>query len=203
MARSCSTSVSSASSSLTDALRDVLLDPSEALELEVHGRVDAGVLVPLYLRDDALHAVFTKRPEDMRRHAGEISFPGGRKEEQDGTLIDTALRETEEEIGLPVDHVEVLGALEPTPTVATNYSIYPYVGLIDPGFEWVVSPREVAAVLEFSLPDLRDGYGRQRLMRRGIPFRTDVYIVDDELIWGATARILGHLLARVKPLLDQ
>ncbi len=144
-----------------------------------------------------LHAVFTKRREDMRRHPGEISFPGGRRDDDDGSLAETALREAWEEVGLPRDHVELIGALQPTPTFVTNYAIYPFVGLIEPGFEWVVEAREVDVVLELSLADLRAGYGRQRMLRRGVPFRTDVYVVGDQLIWGATARILADLLERL------
>jgi 8-oxo-dGTP pyrophosphatase MutT (NUDIX family) len=154
------------------------------------------VLVPLYLRDGELHAVLTRRPGHMRRHAGEVSFPGGRQDDGED-LATTALREAEEEVGLPRGDVELLGALTPVPTLATGYAIYPFVGLIEPGMEWVLSPREVAEVLELSLRDLRAGYGRRRMIRRGVPFRTDVYVVGDQLIWGATARILADLLDRV------
>ena len=181
-----------------DELRGVLLDAQEAATLDVHGRIDAAVLVPLFQRDDDLHAVFTKRRDDMRRHPGEISFPGGRQDDTDEDLVHTALREAQEEIGLPLDAVEVLGALQPTPTIATSYAIYPFVGWIQPGHEWRLSAREVAEVLELSMRDLRAGYGRQRLIRRGVPFRTDVYVVGDDLIWGATARILGDLLDRLE-----
>jgi 8-oxo-dGTP pyrophosphatase MutT (NUDIX family) len=182
------------------ALRKVLLDPAEAAALDVHGRTDAAVLVPLYEHGGETHAVFTRRRDDMRRHAGEISFPGGRADEPDEDLIRTALREAEEEIGLPPDAVEILGALQPTPTIATNYAVYPFVGRIEHGHTWKPSATEVAEVLELSLSDLRAGYGRRRLLRRGVPFRTDVYVVGDNVIWGATARILGDLLDRVERL---
>jgi 8-oxo-dGTP pyrophosphatase MutT (NUDIX family) len=158
------------------------------------------VLVPLYLdAEERLHAVFTKRREDLKRHPGEISFPGGRRDPGDTDLTETALREAEEEIGLRRGHVEVLGALQPTPTFVTNYSIYPFVGVIEPGHEWELQPREVDYVLELALADVRDGYARRRLVRRGVPFRTDTYCVDDNLIWGATARIVADLLDRVGP----
>jgi len=199
MARSCSTSVSSASSSLSDALRAVLLDPAEATALQVHGRTQAAVLAALYVDGGDLHAVFTRRRDDLRSHAGEISFPGGRRDPGEALQV-TALRETEEEIGLPREHVEILGALTPTPTVATSYAVYPFVGLIDPGKEWTLSPREVDAVLELSISDLRAGYDRRRMLRRGVPFRTDTYVVGEDLIWGATARILADLLARLDAL---
>ncbi len=163
----------------------------------MRGRIDAAVLVPLFVRDDELHVVFTKRRADMRRHAGEISFPGGRQDDDESDLRLTALREAEEEIGLPRHAVTLVGALAPTPTIATNYAVYPFVGLIDDGHEWALSPREVDSVLEFSLSQLRAGFGRQRLIRRGVPFRTDVYVVGDHLIWGATARMVADLLARL------
>jgi 8-oxo-dGTP pyrophosphatase MutT (NUDIX family) len=154
--------------------------------------------VPLYL-DDAgrLHAVFTKRRDDLRRHPGEISFPGGRRDEGDADLTATALREADEEIGLPPDAVELVGALQPTPTFVTNYSIYPFVGLIESGRAWELQAREVDRVLELALADVRDGYARRRLVRRGVPFRTDTYCVREDLIWGATARIVADLLDRV------
>jgi 8-oxo-dGTP pyrophosphatase MutT (NUDIX family) len=192
--------VSNGSPSRTDVakrLRSVLLDPEAAAALDVHGRIDSAVLVPLYLSDDRLHAVFTRRRDDLRRHAGEISFPGGRQDDDEDDLRATALREAEEEIGLAPDAVELVGALQPTPTIATDYAVYPFVGLIEPGHAWRPSAAEVAAVLEFPLGRLRAGFGRRRLTRRGVPFRTDVYVVDDQLIWGATARILADLLERV------
>jgi len=180
-----------------ERLRRVLLDPAEAAALDVHGRIDAAVLVPLFVSDGALHAVFTRRRDDLRRHAGEISFPGGRQDDDESDLRLTALREADEEIGLPPDAVELIGALQPTPTIATNYAVYPFVGLIEPGHAWKPSAAEVAAVLEFSLDDLRNGYERQRMLRRGIPFRTDVYVVGEDLIWGATARMLTDLFERL------
>jgi 8-oxo-dGTP pyrophosphatase MutT (NUDIX family) len=164
--------------------------------MDVHGAKDAAVLVPLYA-DAAgeLHAVFTRRRHDLRRHAGEISFPGGRRDPGEA-LLDTALREAEEEIGLPRAAVTVLGALEPTPTLVTNYAIYPFVGLIEPGFAWVPQQSEVAEVLELKLADLLAGAGERRLVRRGIPFRTATFETAGHLVWGATARIVQDLLAR-------
>jgi 8-oxo-dGTP pyrophosphatase MutT (NUDIX family) len=158
------------------------------------------VLVPLYLdAGGALHAVFTERRADLRRHAGEISFPGGRRDEADADLRATALRETHEEIGLPPQAVEVLGALQPTPTFVTNYAVYPFVGLIEPGFAWVLQEAEVGQVLELPVERVRQGYARRRMVRRGMPFRTDVYEVDGHVIWGATARIVADLLERLAP----
>jgi 8-oxo-dGTP pyrophosphatase MutT (NUDIX family) len=195
--------VSSAPSSLPEAIAAVLLDPAEAAAVEVHGRTKAAVLVALYDAGGELHAVFTRRRHDMRSHAGEISFPGGRRDPEDESLLHTALREAQEEIGLPPQAVRVLGALEPTPTVATNYGVYPFVGLIEPGYAWTPSAWEVEEVLELRLSDLRAARTRRRLLHRGIPFRSDVYDISEHaVIWGATARIVGDLLGRLNPILD-
>jgi 8-oxo-dGTP pyrophosphatase MutT (NUDIX family) len=167
--------------------------------MHVHGgRKESAVLVPLFAdADGAAHAVFTERRHDLRRHAGEISFPGGRREPEE-QLLETALREAHEEIGLPPEAVEIVGALEPVGTYVTNYAIYPFVGVIQPGFEWVLGETEVAQVLEVSFAALRDGAGERRLMRKGMTFRTHTYEVGSHLIWGATARILADLLSRVR-----
>jgi 8-oxo-dGTP pyrophosphatase MutT (NUDIX family) len=180
-------------------MADVLLAPKVAAELEVRSTTAAAVLVPLYVRDGHLHAVFTERRHDLPRHAGEISFPGGRRDPQDDSLIVTALREAQEEIGLDPGAVEILGALQPTPTIATGYAIYPFVGLISGDQTWAPSEREVAAVIELSLSDVAAGYARRRLTRRGVMIRTDTYSVDGHVIWGATARIVEDLLARIGP----
>ena len=142
--------------------------------------------------------MFTKRPADMRRHAGEISFPGGRMDD-DEDLRDTALREAEEEIGLAREQVQVVGALPPTGTIVTNYAVYPFVGLTGSGNAFRPNPVEVDEVVELALPDLIDGFERKRLIRRGVPIKTDTYTVGGHLIWGATARILGTLLERLRP----
>jgi 8-oxo-dGTP pyrophosphatase MutT (NUDIX family) len=183
--------------SIRDDLGRVLLSAEEAAALDVRGGVDAGVLVPLYVQDGEIHVVFTRRRDDLRRHPGEISFPGGRRDDGETDLRQTALREAEEEIGLPQSEVDLVGALQPTPTIATGYAVYPFVGVIEPGHAWKLSAQEVAEVIELSLGALAAGYGRKRLVRRGLPIRTDTYQVGDRMIWGATARILSDLIDRI------
>src|SRR5437763_15068158 len=102
-----------------ERLRELLLTPEQAAEMDAHGRIDAAVLVPLYLDSGALHAVFTKRREDLSHHPGEISFPGVRQDFPEEDLRRTALREAEEEIGLPPEDVEMVGALPPVGTFVT------------------------------------------------------------------------------------
>ncbi len=182
-------------------LRKLLLTPEQAAALDAPGRTDAAVLIPLYERAGELVAVFTERRADLRRHAGEISFPGGRQDEPDEDLRTTALREAHEEVGLVPADVELVGALPPVGTFVTAYTVYPFVGLIEPGRTWVPQETEVAQILELSLPDLIGGHEMKRLVRRGVPIKTPTYTVDGHLIWGATARMLQQLLERLKPLL--
>ncbi len=182
-------------------LHQLLLTPEAAERIDVPGRTTAAVLVPLYVDGGDVHAVFTKRRAELRRHAGEISFPGGRRDEEDDTLAATALREAEEEIGLPRDQVELAGALPPTPTIVTSYRIHPFVGVIRPGHAWIPEPGEVEAVLELSLRALVRGHAMKRLVGKGVPFKTVTYTVGDHLVWGATARIVESLLERLEPLL--
>jgi 8-oxo-dGTP pyrophosphatase MutT (NUDIX family) len=169
--------------------------------LKTAGGVEAAVLIPVYAGTDDLVAVFTERRADLRRHAGEISFPGGRRDAGE-ELREPALREAEEEIGLSRNAVTIVGALPPTPTFVTNYAVYPFVGLIEPGEVFRANPAEVEAVVELGLADLIAGYERKRLIRRGVPIRTATYTVESHFIWGATARILAGLLERLQPLLS-
>jgi 8-oxo-dGTP pyrophosphatase MutT (NUDIX family) len=178
-------------------VREYLLTPEEAAAMDAPGHKDAAVLVPLYR--DPLTAVFTERRADLRRHAGEISFPGGRQDHPGEDLRSTALREAEEEIGLDPAAVELAGALTPTTTFATGYRIYSFVGLIPHPEELDLepSPDEVETVLAYSLEALREGYAMRRIVRRGVPLHTPTYEVEGQMIWGATARILGELLERL------
>jgi 8-oxo-dGTP pyrophosphatase MutT (NUDIX family) len=185
-----------ARASATRLLSGLLLDPAEAEALDAHGRTDAAVLVPMHGWPDSPGLVFTERRSDLRRHAGEISFPGGQRDGGE-ELIETALREAEEEIGLARDNVEVVGALPPFGTFVTNYKVHPFVGLIEAGLRFEPNPTEVESVLVASLDDLAAGYERRRLVRRGVPIKTDTYLIADKLIWGATARILAELFSRL------
>jgi 8-oxo-dGTP pyrophosphatase MutT (NUDIX family) len=180
-------------------VRELLLTPEEAAAMDVHGTKDAAVLVPLY---PDLRAVFTERREDLRRHAGEISFPGGRRDHPDEDLRTTALREAHEEIGLDPADVEFVGALPPVGTFVTGYRIFPFVGRIEEGHVWTPQESEVANVLEFSLADLVRGHEMKRLVRKGVPVKTPTYTVEGHLVWGATGRIVQALLERLEPLLD-
>ncbi len=165
------------------------------------------MLVPLYrAADGEPHAVLTRRRADLRRHAGEISFPGGRRDPEDPSLCATALREAEEEIGLAGAEVEVVGELPAVSTFVTGYLIHPFVGVIPAGRSpigqrWRAAPGEVDAVLELPLGALRASRGRTLMERRGFTFETDAYLLDGHVIWGATARILDTLFERLEEFL--
>lgn len=188
---------------LDSELREALLDVGELSQPGPGEQISAAVLVPLFEHDGELRVVLTRRRADLRRHAGEISFPGGRFEDGDSDLSGTALREAEEEVGLPSKRVRLVGALERTSTFLTNYLIHPFVGLLSGERRWELSPLEVDAVLEPSLREVRDSRTRTQLERRGFAFETDAYVFDGELVWGATARILDDLFQRIGPLLDR
>lgn len=165
--------------------------------LRIPGQTEAAVLIPLY-RDleRGLVAVFTERNADLRKHAGEISFPGGRRDPGE-ELEETALREAEEEIGLGRADVEVVGRLDPVTTLGTGYRVFPFVGTLEPGYAWAPHDGEVARVLELPLADLRAGRQWRPLLRQGVPVPTVSFVADGHLVWGATARILDQLLRRL------
>jgi 8-oxo-dGTP pyrophosphatase MutT (NUDIX family) len=181
-----------------DSLRSALLSAEDAQAMSAPGGTDAAVLLPMFGHPERPGLVFTERRSDLRRHAGEISFPGGRQDSPSEPLVQTALREAEEEIGLGPADVELLGALPPVGTFVTSYKVHPFVGLIPEDLPFRPNPAEVAAVLLFRLEELLAGFAMRRLVRRGVPIRTPTYEVGEHLVWGATARILGELLDRLE-----
>jgi 8-oxo-dGTP pyrophosphatase MutT (NUDIX family) len=183
---------------MTD-LANFFLTPEEAEAMAGRRGTQAAVLLALYGWPEEPGLIFTERRADLRRHAGEISFPGGRQDPGDADLAAAALREAEEEIALDPAAVELTGALAPVSTFVTGYRVHPFVGVVPHPQELDLrpNPSEVETVLTFSLDRLREGYEMRRLIRRGVPIHTPTYEVDGRLIWGATARILGELLERL------
>jgi len=159
----------------------------------VEGRVPAGVCVPLHEGARGLEVLMIKRPGTMRHHAREVAFPGGRVEPGDLDLLDTALRETWEELGLRREDLETLGPLSPAPTATSTYLLHPFVVLVRQGAEAVPHPGEVDVLIRMPLGDFFAG----RIAYRGVSLGgwiSPIFDFDAGSMYGASAHILEELL---------
>jgi 8-oxo-dGTP pyrophosphatase MutT (NUDIX family) len=166
------------------------------------GMHPAGVLVLLFPREAEVRFLLTTRPDTLARHAGQISLPGGRREDHDGSLWDTACRETREELGIRTGRLVPLGRLDPVPVEVTGYLIWPFVAWSPIAPRITPDPREVAAVVEVSLASLLDPATVQdeEWEFRGASWRVTLYRFGDVAVWGATARVLADLASRLRPM---
>ena len=155
---------------------------------------EAAVLVPLVERRDEVTVIFTLRTAHLSAHAGQISFPGGRREPEDRSPEDTALRETEEEIGISSDSIEILGRLD-TYVTRTGFRVTPVVGLVHPPVRFAPDPTEVAEVFEVPLSVILDPANPRRhsLMHLGVQRFFYAFPYGQRYIWGATAGMLVNL----------
>ena len=165
-------------------------------ELTVPGRRLAAVLLPLYRHNGDYGVVFTKRSETVPHHRGQMSFPGGGYETQDGTLRQTALRESQEEIGLQTAHVRILGQLDDLLTSNSNYLVRPFVGTIPYPYPFIVDRRETASIVEVPLRFLRQHNPRGEECREfgGREVRSIFFEYQEHVIWGTTGKILKQFL---------
>lgn len=172
----------------------------DLLAVETKPLTPAAVLVPLIERPDGLWVLLTQRAAHLTDHAGQISFPGGRREPEDIDDVATALRETEEEIGLPRHLVQVIGRLD-TYVTGTSYTITPIVGLIRPPFAVRADPLEVADIFEVPLSFIVDPahHQRQRSEWQGRTRHFYAIPFQDRYIWGATAGMLVNLAGLLAP----
>jgi 8-oxo-dGTP pyrophosphatase MutT (NUDIX family) len=156
--------------------------------------VPAAVLVPIVERDDALTVLLTQRTDHLSAHAGQISFPGGRMEESDPSREAAALRETEEEVGLGSEHIEVVGQLDLYVT-RTGFEVTPVVGIVTPPFSLSPDPFEVADVFEVPLSFIIDPANHQKESRLYNGMKRQFYVLpyENRYIWGATAGMLVNL----------
>lgn len=157
----------------------------------------AAVLLPIIARDRP-SILFTQRTPHLSRHAGQVSFPGGRAHEHDVSLVQTALRETQEETGIAPSFVTVAGFLDPYET-GTGYAILPVVGLLNEGFDLVPDSNEVAEIFEVPLDFLLDPKNRERHAREWNGRRREFYAFTygRHYIWGATAAMLVNFAERL------
>jgi len=155
----------------------------------------AAVLVPLFQKGKDCHLLFTKRSEEVKYHKGEISFPGGMVDEEDKELINTALREADEEIGLKERDVQIIGVLDDIVTI-TEFIVTPIVGLFPYPYPFKVSEVEIAELIEVPLASLleEDCFSEREIFRGGQKEVVYAYQYGKHIIWGATARILNQFL---------
>ena len=159
---------------------------------------EAAVLVPLMHRPEGLTVLLTRRTEHVRDHAGQISFPGGGREAHDDTLESTALRESQEEIGLRASAVNVIGYLDPHPVI-TGFAVLPVVGMVESPPQLIAHPGEVAEIFEVPLSFLlqpENGAEHTRY-RSGVGLPTYEYVYNGYRIWGATAQIIKTFITKI------
>jgi 8-oxo-dGTP pyrophosphatase MutT (NUDIX family) len=159
--------------------------------------IRAGVLIPLLTRGNEIQLLFTRRTDTVLTHKGQISFPGGQREDSDVETVETALRESYEEIGLEPSRVTVLGELDDVFTAVSSFVITPVVGLVEGGIDdLVLAPDEVKSLLVVPVTQLLDSdvhttetrsVGEQQ-------YRIHYYTIGDDIIWGATGRIVYQFL---------
>ena len=157
---------------------------------------DSAVLVPLFEKDGRCHIVFTKRTDHLTHHKGQISFPGGGRHQEDRSLLETALRESREEIGLKESDVDILGELDDAATVTSLYRIVPFVGIIPYPYAFEADKFEVEEVFTVPLDDLRNSAIRklENVTFGDTTIEMYTYELDGRVIWGATAWMLNQLL---------
>ena len=162
------------------------------------GPKPAAVLVPIIQRADGLSILLTERQKHLNSHGGQISFPGGKVEKSDCSPLDAALRETQEEVGISRDYVDVLGYCDDYQTV-TGYRIVPVVGLLKPGFELIADASEVAEIFEVPFEFLMnaDNHRKDSLVWQGKERHYFAMPYQTHYIWGATAGILKNLHERL------
>jgi 8-oxo-dGTP pyrophosphatase MutT (NUDIX family) len=166
----------------------------------IYPKKDGGVLILLYPVGAKLHVVFMKRSEYDGVHSGQISFPGGMKEESDASMTETALREAEEETGVDASRVKVIGSLTPLHIPVSNIVVHPFVGYLPEKPEFRIDLREVQYLIEESLDNLSDAaiVESESMFIQNKVMEVPYFNIQGNHVWGATAMILGELLEILK-----
>ncbi len=180
---------------LKDGIADILRDrtPRRADRPEFR---QAAVLLPLYQSGAGPHLILTKRTEEVPTHKGQIGFPGGGFEERDGDLLATALRETQEEIGIDPGVVEIVGTLDDTVTVTSRHVVRPFVGFVPHPYPYRLDPFEIERLIHLPMLPLLSGapFREEIWQRDGQPVTVFFYEYDGDTVWGLTARILKQFV---------
>jgi 8-oxo-dGTP pyrophosphatase MutT (NUDIX family) len=159
-----------------------------------HGMRHAAVLIGIVERDGGCHIILTKRAKHLRHHPGQVSFPGGKQENGDANLRDTAVRETKEEIGINAEEIDVIGQL-PALVTSSGFLVTPFVAMINPNYELLIDRNEVADVFEVPLAYLLNAKNvtSLRVSRGNRDHRVYAIPYQKHIIWGATAQIIESL----------
>jgi 8-oxo-dGTP pyrophosphatase MutT (NUDIX family) len=159
-------------------------------------RTQSAVLIPFYTKDDQYYVVFIKRTDTVKYHKGQISFPGGSRDKLDETLLQTAIRESYEEIGLRRKDIEIIGELDDELTTTSNFIVTPFVSIIPYPYGFKTNKSEVAEIIEVPLKELLETNGTRGSIEilNGKTIDSYIYEYQGKIIWGATARILKKLL---------
>lgn len=160
------------------------------------GFTRAAVLVPIFWKEGEYHLLFTKRSGGVPSHKGQVSFPGGAYSELDSSLLETALRESWEEIGVRAEDVEILGELDDTPTTTSRFNISPFVGVIPYPYQFVVNRDEIDAIFDVPVSVLldKDIWKEERYVFNGEVMANYSCEYQGWVIWGATARVVQQFL---------
>jgi 8-oxo-dGTP pyrophosphatase MutT (NUDIX family) len=187
-------------------IKDILDNRSpEPIENENSDFIHAAVLIPIFLESDVYKILFTQRTNRVEHHKGQISFPGGSIEEKDRSLLDTALRESCEEIGLLRKDVEILGQIDDTLTVASNFIVRPFVGRIPYPYPFKINAVEVAKIITVPIEIFfsEEAYKEREPLDFIDPsYDGPIYEYRGNIIWGATARIMENFIQIVGTNLD-
>ena len=183
-----------------DSIRSALSKTSSPNSVNSDGLIEAAVAILVYPKPDSLTIILNKRTDRVEHHKGEISFPGGGRDPEDDSRLDTALRETREEMGIAPEDIEIIAQLDQVST-RSGFSITPFVGIIPPDYDFEVSNIEIAEVLEVPIESLLDTENQvedDRVWGDEIPSKQYSYLYGSHIIWGATARIITQLLDILK-----
>lgn len=179
-------------------LNDIIISLSEInpIKLTDDGSPRGAVIIPIFEKDNQLHMLFTKRTEGLRTHKGQISFPGGKKDQEDGSLLQCALREAKEEIGILPAKFKILGELNQTKTTSSNVLLSAFVAKLEYPFTIHKNEEEVDEIIEVPLSELCESskWEKKVILVEDVQVETWFFYYNDRIIWGATAQLVKQLL---------